>query len=245
MLFISIQLLGWGQTGHRVVGEMAQKHLSELAEARINKILANQTLAEVSNWMDNVKSNRDYDSLRNWHWVTIPDGMTYEETEKNEEGDIIHGIEYIIEKLKTGNLDPNLEADYLKILVHLVGDVHMPLHVGNGKDRGGNQVEVEWFWKNSNIHRVWDSQMIDSKEYSYTELADLLNRENVLKVDYWQSTNVRDWAHEAMKYRPQIYDIPKDGKINYEYRYKNWDLLCNQLRKGGIRLAGILNEIYG
>lgn len=101
MLFISIQLLGWGQTGHRVVGEMAQKHLSELAEARINKILANQTLAEVSNWMDNVKSNRDYDSLRNWHWVTIPDGMTYEETEKNEEGDIIHGIEYIIEKLKT------------------------------------------------------------------------------------------------------------------------------------------------
>jgi hypothetical protein len=177
--------------------------------------------------------------------VTIPDGLTYEETEKNEDGDIIYGIEYIVEKLKSGNLTPELEADYLKILVHLVGDIHMPLHVGNGKDRGGNQVEVEWFWQKSNIHRVWDSQMIESKKYSYTELATLLDRENVLKVEEWQSTSIRDWAHEAMQYRPQIYDLPKDGKINYEYRYKNWDLLCNQLRKGGIRLAGILNEIYG
>ena len=245
LVFGAQHVFGWGHPGHHVVGEIAQSHLTELAQAKINAILENQTLAEVSNWMDNIKSDSAYDSLRNWHWVTIPDGMTYEEMEKDEAGDIIAGIEYVVGKLKEGKLSPDMEADFIKILVHLVGDVHMPLHVGNGEDRGGNKIEVEWFWQKSNIHRVWDSQMIDSKNYSYTELATLLNRHNVLKIEEWQSTSVREWAMECVAYRPQIYDLPEDKKINYEYRYKNWDLLCNQLRKGGVRLAGLLNEIYG
>lgn len=235
----------WGQTGHRVVGEIAQNHLSDLAKAKIDKILSGQTLAEVSNWMDDIKSDSKYDSLYSWHWVTIPNGMKYEDTEKNEDGDIIYGIEFLTKQLKKGGLDPELESKYIKLLVHLVGDVHQPLHVGKGDDKGGNDVKVDWFWKSSNIHRVWDSQMIDSKNYSYTELATLLNNENFLNVKMWQSSGVRDWAHECMNYREQIYDLPKDKKISYEYRYKNWDLLCNQLRKGGVRLAGILNDIYG
>ena len=235
----------WGQTGHRVVGEIAENHLNDLAKAKINRILEGQTLAEVSNWMDDIKSDQNYDAYRSWHWVTIPDGMLYEDTEKNDDGDLIFGIEFIIKELKSGELDVDIEAKYLKMLIHLVGDIHQPLHVGKGDDRGGNDVKVEWFWNNSNLHRVWDSQMISSKDYSYTELATLLNREQALNVSLWQSTGVRDWAYEAMEYRTQIYDLPADKKINYEYRYKNWELMCNQLRKGGVRLAGILNDIYG
>lgn len=245
LLFLSNNLFSWGLTGHRVVGEVAENHLSDLAKAKVGKILNNATLAEVSNWMDEVKSDRAYDSLRTWHYVSIPDGGTYEDSDKNPDGDIIKAIEFITEILKKGELSIEKEADYIKILVHLVGDLHQPLHVGRKSDRGGNDIKVEWFWKKSNIHRVWDSQMIDDKKYSYTELATIIDKADRGQVFMWKKGNVRDWAHEAMQYRDQIYDLPEDKKLSYEYQYKNWSLCKNQLLKGGIRLAAILDDIYG
>ena len=245
LLLFSFHLFSWGLTGHRVVGEVAENHLSDLAKAKVAKLLNNATLAEVSNWMDEVKSDRAYDSLRAWHYVSIPDGEVYEDTDINPDGDLIKGIEYIISKLKNGGLSADLEADYIKILVHLVGDLHQPLHVGRKSDRGGNDIKVEWFWKKSNLHRVWDSQMIDDKKYSYTELATIIDKADRGELFMWQKGNIRDWAHEAMQYREQIYDIPTDKKLSYEYQYKNWNLCKKQLLKGGVRLAGILNEIYG
>lgn len=242
---LSFNLFGWGMTGHRVIGEVAQSHLSDLANAKINRLLKGASLAEVSNWMDEIKSDSKYDSLRPWHYVTIPDGKTYETSEKNPEGDVIAGIEFIISELKKGNLNTEKEAEYVKMLVHLVGDLHQPLHVGREGDRGGNDVKVEWFWKSSNIHRVWDSQLIDGKKYSYTELTNIINRVDRGQLFMWKKGSVRDWAHEAMQYRDQIYDMPTDRKLSYDYQHKNWDLCKNQLVKGGIRLATILEDIYG
>ncbi|MEX1191881.1 MAG: S1/P1 nuclease [Brumimicrobium sp.] len=235
----------WGMLGHRVVGEVASKHLSRKADRNIKKILGHQTLAEVSNWMDDIKSDHAYDSLKPWHYTTIPDGMKYKDTDPNPEGDVIYGINFLVEKLKSGLLTKELECEYLKLLVHLVGDIHQPLHVGNGEDRGGNDVKVEWFWEPSNIHRVWDSGMIQSKRYSYTELTKIINHPSKEEVKELQSTSVVDWAHEAMTFRDGIYDLPEDKEINYEYRYKHWDTMKSQLMKGGVRLAGLLNEIYG
>ena len=245
LLFLSQHVLSWGLTGHRVVGEVAENHLSDLAKAKVAKLLNGATLAEVSNWMDEVKSDRAYDSLRAWHYVSIPDGSTYEESDKNTDGDIIYAIEYITKRLKEGNVTAEKEADYIKILVHLVGDLHQPLHVGRKSDRGGNDIKVEWFWKKSNIHRVWDSQMIDDKKYSYTELATIIDKADRGQVFMWKKGSIRDWAHEAMQYREQIYDMPDDKKLSYEYQYKNWSLCKNQLLKGGIRLAAVLDDIYG
>ena len=244
VLFIYATSLAWGLTGHRVIGEVAQHHLSPSAEEKVSKVLKGASLAEVSNWMDEVKSDRAYDSLRPWHYVTIPDGMTYETSDINPKGDVIFGIEFVVDQLKKGGLTPKLEADYLKILVHLVGDLHQPLHVGRETDRGGNDIKVEWFWKSSNIHRVWDSQLIDDKKYSYTELTAIVNKADKTQVAHWQTGTVRDWAHEAMSYRKQIYDMPSDKKLSYEYSYKNWATVKLQLAKGGVRLAALLNDIY-
>ena len=131
------------------------------------------------------------------------------------------------------------------MLVHLVGDLHQPLHVGNGLDKGGNDVKLKWFWGNSNLHRVWDSQLIDGKQYSYTELANVIDHATDEEIKYWQSTSVRDWAHESMDLRNQCYEnIPEDSNIGYEYSYKNWELVQKRLLQAGIRLAGVINEIY-
>lgn len=244
-LFIYQTALGWGQIGHRVIGEMAERHLTPKAQVRIAEILDGQSLAQVSNWMDNIKSDPSYDSLRAWHYVSIPDGITYEESDKNPKGDIIQACETMIADLKGGGLTAEQEAICLKILVHLIGDLHQPLHVGRVEDRGGNDIKVEFFWKSSNIHRVWDSEMIDSKQYSYTELTDIVHNYTHSDFQAAQLGSIRDRANEAMQYRELIYDLPEDKKIGYEYRYKTWGLMKTQLAKGGIYLARILNEIYG
>ena len=244
MLFMG-QAFAWGQNGHRIVGHIAQQHLSKKAKNRLMKLLDYNSLAEVSVWMDDIKSDDAYDHTHDWHWVTIPDSLKYEETEKNPKGDLIMKIEELVKVLKKGNLNPQQEEEFVKYLVHLVGDLHQPLHVGTGEDMGGNAVKVEWFGERSNLHRVWDTDMIEGKNLSYTELADFLEEPKRSTIKEWQSSSVRDWAYESMSYRPQVYDIPESGKLGYEYSYQNFELVQKRLLQAGIRLAGLLNEIYG
>ncbi|AKD05084.1 S1/P1 nuclease [Pontibacter korlensis] len=244
-LLLTSQAFAWGQNGHRAVGLVAEKHLSKKAKKKIMKLLQDNTLAEVSVWMDDIKSDDAYDHTHDWHWVTIQDGSTYEQSEKNPNGDIIGKIEEISKALKAGNLSNEQEQEYLKYLIHLVGDIHQPLHVGTGDDQGGNAVKVQWFYQPSNLHRVWDSDMINGKDLSFTEIVRFLGQPEKEQIKQWQSTSVRDWAKESMSYRPQVYNLPEDKKISYRYAYENYSLVEQRLLQAGVRLAGLLNEIYG
>ncbi|MDH5367097.1 MAG: S1/P1 nuclease [Cyclobacteriaceae bacterium] len=245
-IFASLHVFGWGVIGHRTVGYIAEQHLNKKAKKEVKRILGNETLAISSNWMDEIKSDDNYDHTHKWHYVTIPDGKSYETSDKEPDGDIIQTIERLINELKSDTLNLNTEKENLKMLVHLVGDLHQPLHVGNGTDKGGNDIKLKWFWSSSNLHRVWDSGMIDSKQYSYTELGNTIDHATDQEIKNWQSTNIRDWAHESMELRDQCYEnIPENKSINYEYSYKNWNLVQKRLLQAGIRLAGVINKIYG
>ncbi|MDR8391248.1 S1/P1 nuclease [Aliifodinibius sp. S!AR15-10] len=235
----------WGRTGHRVVGDIAAEYLTPLAKKEIKQILGDESLAMASTWMDEIRSDPQYDHTHDWHWVTIPDGQTYAETEKNPNGDLVKALQDIISDLKQGDISKEEEAKKLKMLIHLVGDIHQPLHVGTGEDRGGNAVEVQWFWEPSNLHRVWDSEMIDDSKLSYTELSKSINHPTQEKLREWQSTGVLDWARESMQLRDQVYNLPDDMELGYEYTYKNFDTVEKRLLQAGIRLADVLNEIYG
>jgi hypothetical protein len=198
--------------------------------------------------MDEVRSDSTYDFMTDWHWVTIPDGETYAQTEKNPNGDIIATLERIITELKNGHetMPVAQQREYIRIICHLVGDIHQPLHVGTGLDRGGNDARVTWFWNTeTNLHSVWDSRMINEKQLSYTELAEAIDHTSKADMVQWQSDPVREWARESMSYRQQVYAIPEDGQLNYKYLYYNWDTVTHRLQQAGIRLAGLLNEIYG
>ena len=235
----------WGQNGHRIVGDIAADYLTPEAREEIDRVLGHESMAIASTWMDNIKSDPAYDHTHDWHWVNIPDGMTYKETKKNPNGDLINSIRTFIKELKSGSLTAEEEKKKLKMLIHLVGDIHQPLHVGNGEDRGGNNTKVQWFYDDSNLHRVWDSEMIDYTQLSYTEFSAAINHPSNQQIENWQNTDVIDWANEAIKLREQVYNLPEDREIGYKYQYENRDLLDRQLLKGGVRLAGLLNEIYG
>lgn len=244
-LFITLIGNGWGQTGHRVVGLIAEKHLSKKASLNIQKVLKNETLAEVSNYMDFIKSDTTYNHMGPWHYCTIPNGKTYGEVGTPKEGDIIVTINRLISELKTKQFTDYDEAFALKCLVHLIGDIHQPLHVGNGTDKGGNDVKLEYFWEQSNLHRVWDSGIIDNQKYSYTEYVEWINHPSPQSVIDWQKTTVYDWAEESRSYHIQLYKIPDNKKLTYRYDYDNLEILNLRMLQAGVRLAGVLNEIYG
>ena len=241
-IIIYTNALGWGQTGHRVIGQIAENQLSKKARKQIAMILDRQSIAMVGNFMDEIKSDHAYDSLGPWHYCTIPDGEEY--SGAPEEGDVIEAIVTYIKILKSGNLSKDEEAFSLKCLIHLVGDIHQPMHVGNGTDRGGNDVKVTYFWKSSNLHRVWDSGIIDGQNLSYTEYVAWIDKASKAQIDQWKNDDIMVWANESMSYRPQIYDLPKSKKINYKYNYDNIATLNLRLLQAGIRLASVLEDIY-
>jgi hypothetical protein len=236
----------WGQIGHRATGLIAQNLLSPEAQREIERVLEGNSLAEVSTWMDEVRSDPSFDYMGPWHYVTIPPSKTYETAEKAEGGDVLWALDKVVGELKAGGLSPEHEAINLKVLVHLIGDLHQPLHVGNGTDRGGNDVRLEWFGERSNLHRVWDSEMINSKQLSFTELADFIDDgldETV--IEEWQSTHWYDWAMESQSLLDQVYDLPENGRLSYEYMFKNFDAVQLRLLQAGVRMAGVINDIYG
>jgi len=234
----------WGKTGHRAVGDIAAEYLNKEARQAVDRVLSSESMAIASTWMDEIRSDPEYDYTHEWHWVTIPEGRTYAETQKNPNGDLINAIRSIIKQLKSGSLDKEEEAKNLKMLIHLVGDIHQPLHVGTGDDRGGNDVKVQWFSESSNLHRVWDSGMIDEYGLSYTELAASINHPSEKQIRVWQNSDVLDWARESMELRDKVYALPENNSISYRYMYHNFETVEKRLLQAGVRLAGVLNEIY-
>lgn len=234
----------WGKTGHMTVGWIAEQHLNSKARKKLKELLKGESVANAGTWMDDIRSNKKYNYMTDWHWVTIPDGQTYEVTEKNSRGDIIEAMSRVTKSLKSGALKSTEEKTYVKILIHLVGDIHQPLHIGTGKDKGGNDIKVKWFGHKSNLHRVWDSEMIDDTKLSYTELALSLGEIPKSKVTSLQKTSVYDWTNESMRLRNQIYKIG-NGNLGNEYFHQNMNTVRERLLEAGVRLAGLLNEIYG
>lgn len=238
--------LFWGQTGHRVVGEIAYNHLTKKAKRNLEKLLKTEGLAMVSTYADEIKSDRKYDQFKPWHYVNFNEGETYQESAKNPKGDLVVGIA----TCKKIILDPNSsEQDkvfYLKLLVHLIGDLHQPLHIGRAADRGGNAIRVKWFRGGSNLHSVWDTKMIESFNMTYTELTSNLDKFSDKQVASIQEGTVLDWVQETRVLTMKVYDSAKPNQnLSYRYMYDHFGTVKQQLQKGGLRLAKVLNELFG
>lgn len=236
----------WGRNGHRATGAIAEKHLTKKAKRNIERLLDGQSLALVSTYADEIKSDNKYRKYGPWHYVNFPFDSTYEEHKKNDAGDIIVAINKSIEVLKDESASKEDKVFYLKLLVHFMGDLHQPLHIGLAEDKGGNDFQVQWFKNGTNLHSVWDSKMIAEYKMSYSELAaneKELSRKELKQI---QQGSVIDWMYESRALCKNIYENTKVGqKLWYPYMYKYMDVLKMQLQKGGIRLAEVLNDIFG
>lgn len=236
----------WGQTGHRVVGVIAEEHLSKRARRAVNALLDGHSLAYASTFADEIKSDSAYDAYGPWHYVNYEMDRRYDPNDADDRGDIVYGIQKSIEVLTSRTTSDADKSFYLKLLIHFIGDLHQPLHVGRAADQGGNRIQVSWFSRNSNLHRVWDSDLIDSYSMSFEELARELMRSTSKEARLaYQKGAYRDWVEESHQLAGTIYASASSGdKLSYKYGYDYNALVFEQLKKGGYRLAKILNEIF-
>ena len=247
LLVISTQSssFAWGAVGHYVIGKLAEWQMKPETVKKVEAILQKQSISGVGVWMDNIRSDKKYEYTYTWHWVTTADGE-YDPKLQEPAGDAYKAFLTIKENLKKGGLTAEEEMDQLRMLIHIVGDLHQPFHVGKPGDRGGNDVKVSFFNKETNIHAVWDSDLIDQKKMSYSEIAmELQKRIDGNLINQYAAKAPSDWLKEAVAIRPAMYDIPANGRIGYEYIYKHYHHVQERLIAAGIRLAQVLEEIYG
>lgn len=250
LLLFSIQFsfgnsIFWSKTGHRVIGKVAQEELSGKTRRAMDKLLDGQSLASISNFADEIKADRRFREFSAWHYVNIPPGKDYSNIEPSKYGDLVVGIQKCISMVKNKKNTKEDRVFYLKMLVHLIGDLHQPMHVGRLEDKGGNDIQVQWFGKGSNLHKVWDSNMINDYGMSYTELVASLPELDKKEKIAAQNGTVLDWVEESQEIANKIYDSVEVGeKLAYRYSYTWWGTVESQLQKGGLRLAKVLNELF-
>lgn len=235
----------WGPTGHRTVGEIAEKYLKNKVKRKINKLLNGESLAFVSTYADEIKSDRSYSKFYTWHYINFPFDTDYNNSNKNPNGDLVSGIETCVKILKNKSSSQKDKVFYLKMLVHLIGDLHQPLHVGRAEDKGGNTIQVQWFKRGTNLHHVWDIDMIEEWNMSYIELSNNAKDLSKIEILNFQKGTVLDWIYDSQKLAKQVYASAESGsKLSYRYSYDHFGTVRTQLQKGGLRLAKLLNEIF-
>lgn len=234
----------WGNLGHRTVGRIAEDHLSPEAAAAVVELLGSETLAEASTWADFIRSEPDWRKADDWHWVTMPGEVPYEATEKNPRGDLIEALRRFETILSDPGRPVEERRNALRFLVHLLGDLHQPLHVGAGEDRGGNDEIVLWFDQAANLHSVWDTKILESAGLSFTELASFLEPATAEELAAWRQGSYLDWAEESRALRPVVYDLGNE-RLSWQYRHRALPVVHQRLHQAGVRLAWVLDRIFG
>lgn len=266
----------YGHTAHNLIARLAEERLSDKARAAIGSILPGSALPEIAWWADEMRSrNRGspfwgYRHSANWHFVNIPPDEHYDRSKAAPEGDIVMAIEDFSAILGGGQAmhqpiraalgqyakefpdapDPFSDrALALRLLVHYLADIHQPLHVGYGADSGGNRIGVSWYGRDTNLHAVWDTQLVRSLSPSvdalYRSLDAALSVASEEQTSHVANTGVDDWLEEGLRLRVIVYDSAEPGSyLAAGYAASYADTARSQLLKAAIRTATVLNRIF-
>jgi hypothetical protein len=245
----------WGRLGHRVISQIAEKHLNPKAKLAIAALLEpGESLADASTWAD--EHRRELPRTAPWHYVDVPlDEPRYNSLfsgdlpERGYVVDKIHDFKVVLK-------DPSRSVEdrrfALRFLIHCVEDLHMPLHVGDNNDKGGNQTQVRFFDEGTNMHRLWDSGMIlrvgDSEDFWLADVAELDSPDKRKEAN---RGTVEDWATESLLLASAAYRVPETGqrlkpgqKLGDAYLSTHLPVVKKRLYEAAIRLARVLNETF-
>lgn len=249
----------WGPQGHRLVAELAWEQLTPQAKAQIEPLLHDEpepTLPGIANWADRLRGS-DPDLGRRsaaWHYVNIDrdingDNCVYSPSRDCPEGNCVVDAIPTQARLLTDPSQPDAaRTQALKFVVHFIGDIHQPLHAGHARDKGGNTFQVNLDGKGSNLHRLWDSGLLNTAELDDDRYLERLRATPVdpANVVAFASLTARaaNWAEQscALVVTPGFY--PAQAKIGDEYVQQWLPVAEQQLRLGGARLASVLNQLF-
>lgn len=275
VILLSFQFsYAWGPNGHRIVAQICFDNLDPDVRDKIEKILGDEYLSQVATWPDYIRSEPKWDFTKPWHFATInPDKTVAKVIAENAANDTIDDVieaiglmrdilqgnaaqrNKFIALMKENDVQPlngSLEATALAFLVHFIGDVHQPMHVGKNKDRGGNMISVLFFSERMNLHSVWDSGIIEQENLSFTELAAFVNKHQAKMKSDCENDNIPEWVQESVSAREDIYNTLYDKtdmdsglpELKYVYQHDNIVVVEKRLAAAGFRAASILNSIF-
>ncbi|MDT3403627.1 S1/P1 nuclease [Mucilaginibacter terrae] len=249
IIYAPLQTMAWGDKGHRITGQIASSYLTPKARAAVKAILGDETIAMASTWADFIKSDPAYNYLYNWHFVDFDKPYTYPELQsylkQDTTVDAYTKIQFVTAELKKKDLEQDKKLLYLRMLIHMVEDIHQPMHTAHTDDKGGNDFKVQWFNEPSNLHSVWDTKLIEFQNLSYTEYASAINFTTLAQRTKWQAEPISQWLFDSKEIAEKIYTSSKpDEKLGYKYNFMFVKTLNQQLLKGGVHLAGLLNQIF-
>lgn len=245
-MFTALTCLGWGQKGHDVTAYIAENHLTPATKAKVEAALDGKSMVYYSNWLDNASNTPEYAYSKSWHYKNIDADRTYENASVNPKGDVVSALNNQIALLRKGGLSKEQEQLALKIIIHLVGDVHQPMHMGHLSDLGGNLWPVKFFNKDTKLHSIWDTDLVESShKWSYTEWENQIDRLSSKEQKSIIKGDPNDWAKETFKIATKIYETtPQGSKLSYSYIAEAAPIIETQFLRGGLRLADLLNSIY-
>jgi hypothetical protein len=260
-LFLSLTTLAvtspafaWGPQGHRVIAHVADDRLTPAAKAGVRALLhEGDTLADVANWADH-EGHDAVPGSASWHYVNVPISAPRYEGRYCRRGDCVVAKIKQYRKILADHGAPRRERQRaLLFLVHFVADIHQPLHVGDHDDRGGNLTQVQFLGRGTNLHRLWDSDLIHHLGGSDREWVERIERMvTPQKIEAWSWGTVEDWADESLRAAKLAYSDPQGSpaplasgtRLGEDYVKFSDPILREQMARAGIRLANELNAIF-
>ncbi len=231
----------WGSEAHQLVARIAQDKLTTTAQQEVQKLLdleLGSTLQSISTWADETRNP----ATAAWHYVNLPKGdCNYVPERDCPDGKcVVEAINRQIGVLKT-DADPLRRLHALKYVVHLIGDVHQPLHAGWGEDRGGNSYQLQAFMRGSNLHAFWDSGMIRYyKEQDSNWSQTIVQQASTETIKPWAALQA---AEESCGIVRQVtFYPPRTVGSDYAEQYRA--TLSQRLSMAGSRLAQVLNGVW-
>ncbi len=236
-----IASFAFGSTGHQVIATLAEKQLTAKAHAQVQALLAQEpgsTLASISTWADEHKNP----TTARWHFLNFPrDSCTYDKARDCPDGNCVVGaIDRQLDVLRS-NASDDSKLQALKYLVHFVGDLHQPLHLGYLDDKGGNKYQIQAYKRGSNLHNLWDSGLIkyisDNPDVWVTRLA---SKPLPVRVNVIDPVRIAEESCRIVA-TPGFYP---DRRVGGPYVDRWTPVMEQQLQLGGARLARILSGIW-
>ncbi|HRQ65323.1 MAG TPA: S1/P1 nuclease [Xanthomonadaceae bacterium] len=243
----------FGGPAHRMVGEIAEQRLSAPVRGEVHALLEGEpvvTLAGISTWADEVRAGDDprFEGTARWHYINFPreDACRY-----LPERDCPSGA-CIVEALRVqaailGDRERSIDSrrEALKWVVHLVGDIHQPLHTGFGDDRGGNLFQLNYIGQGTNLHAVWDRLVFEVAGLSEDEhVAELKSRALPDAELAWHAGAAAAWAEESCHLIESLDLYPRrPGRLSRAYLERMRPHAEARVQLAAARLAGLLEAV--
>lgn len=255
LLFVSVAfiafigLASWGWMGHRTVATIADNHLTFKAKAGVQMLLGDTAITEVGSWADEVLGTPAYKSTAPWHYVNAPLGMTLSQFKSYvidiKTPNLYQALQNSISTLKDKSSSNESRAQALKFVIHFVGDAHQPMHVSREEDKGGNTIQVQFDGKGTNLHTLWDSKLINKQGYTVDKMVVDYDKATDKQVKQWQKDDVMTWLFESYQISSKLYaEVEKKNKLDDKYYIEHMPIVQQRIEMAGIRLAGILNDVF-